>query len=426
MQLKLLDIDQFIQLKKLKVVSSSAIPSKNYDAAGLWSETIFGRIGSENRKRYFGYVELRGKLIHPTAYAMIKTVSPVISSILNEKQTYVFKDGKFVVDEYGDTGLGLLIQHFYDIKFIDIAKPDRLEVAKFIDDNKEKLLIDKWIVMPAAIRDIDISRPGARTVAEINTYYRSLLYLSGLISGDAVMDNLVSTKMQRTLLDIVKWIQSNMKGKQGLFRNNLLKKTVDFSTRLVLSSSPDIKLGYIGVPWHVLVSIYEPLFTYRVKASHIDFEKDILSFMKVDSDGAVDARMMTKFVTKVNAHPDQVSTLMQHQIKEIIAEFLDDQVVIAKRDPAISRNSWFSAKPVMIDKGVVEVNSLDLGPITGDSDGDTLQVCPLFADETKKTATEKMNPRYSKSKWADTSHNGNITYNFSLDTTAMIFSATEV
>jgi len=329
---------------------------------------------------------LRGKVIHPTAYAMIKTISPVISSILNEKQTYIFKDGKFVIDEYGDTGIGLLIQHFYDIKFIDIAKPDRLDVAKFIDENKEKLLIDKWIVMPAAIRDIDISRPGARTVSEINTFYRSLLYLSGLISGDAVMDNLVTGKMQRTLLDIVKWIQSNMKGKQGLFR----------------------------------------LVTYRIKAAHPEFEKDILEFMKVDVDSAVDARLMTKFVTKVNAHPDQVSTLMQHQIKEIIAEFLDDQVVIAKRDPAISRNSWYSAKPIMIDKGVVEVNSLDLGPITGDSDGDTLQICPLFTDETKKTATEKMNPRYSTSKWMDTSHNGNIAYNFSLDTTSMIFSATEV
>jgi len=426
MQLKLLDIDQFIQMKKLKEVNSSAIPSKNYDPAGLWSESIFGRVGSENRKSHFGYINLRGKVIHPTAYAMIKTISPVISSILNEKQTYIFKDGKFVIDEYGDTGIGLLIQHFYDIKFIDIAKPDRLDVAKFIDENKEKLLIDKWIVMPAAIRDIDISRPGARTVSEINTFYRSLLYLSGLISGDAVMDNLVTGKMQRTLLDIVKWIQSNMKGKQGLFRNNLLKKTVDFSTRLVLSSSPDIKLGFIGVPWHVLVSIYEPLVTYRIKAAHPEFEKDILEFMKVDVDSAVDARLMTKFVTKVNAHPDQVSTLMQHQIKEIIAEFLDDQVVIAKRDPAISRNSWYSAKPIMIDKGVVEVNSLDLGPITGDSDGDTLQICPLFTDETKKTATEKMNPRYSTSKWMDTSHNGNIAYNFSLDTTSMIFSATEV
>jgi len=357
---------------------------------------------------------------------MIKTVSPVISSIVNEKKTYTFNKGKFTPDENGETGIGLLIKHFYEIRFMDLAKPDKLEVAKFIDSNKKDLLIDKWIIMPAAIRDIDLTRPGARTIAEINTFYRSLLYLSGMLSGDESTDSLILGKIQKTLLDIVKWIQGNMKGKQGLFRNNLLKKTIDFSTRLILSSSPDIKLGYIGVPWHVLISIYEPMFTYRIKAAHKDFETAIIEFMKADPDSAVDARLMTKFVTKVNAHPDQVSTLMQHQIKEIISEFIDNQVVVAKRDPSISRNSWFSAKPIMIDRGVVEVNSLDLGPIGGDSDGDGIQVCPLFTEETKKIATEKMNPRYSKSKWMDTSSNGNIAYGMSLDATSAIFNATQV
>ena len=147
--------------------------------------------------------------------------------------------------------------------------------------------------------------------------------------------------------------------------------------------------------------------------------------MKMPPTETVDAHTMIKFVTKVNAHPSQVPSLMQHQIKEILAEFIDDQVVVAKRDPAISRNSWFSAKPIITDGSVAEVNSLDLGPITGDSDGDTLQICPLFAEETKKIATEKMNPRYAKSKWKDTVKFNKTVYNLSLDSIAAIFNATE-
>jgi len=425
MQLKLLDMDQFIQSKRIKQVTSSEIPSKGFHEQGLWSEVIFGRVGSNNRKFHFGYIDLKVKLIAPTSYAMIKTVSPVISSLINEKQGYVFKDGKFVVEENGETGLSLLLRHFHDIKFVDIAKPDKLAVAKFIDANKQKILIDKFPVMPAALRDINLNRPGGRTIAEINTFYRSLLYLSGMISGESTIDAIVISKMQRVLQDLTKNIQSTMKGKSGIFRNSILKKTVDFSTRLVLSSSPDIKIGFIGLPWHTLISIYEPLFTHNVKSKHKEFEQSILEYMKMEADETVDARVMTKFVTKVNAHPGQVSTLMQHQIKEILSEFMDDQVVVAKRDPAISRNSWFSAKPIIIDGGVVEVNSLDLGPITGDSDGDTLQVCPLFAEETKAKATAKMNPRYAKSKWKDTVKSNTISYNMSLDSTAAIFNATE-
>ena len=79
MRLNLLDINKYIQTKNVKEVKSTAIfapGGTNFDPNGRWSEEIFGRVGSKERKERFGYIDLRTKIINPTVYSIILTCSP--------------------------------------------------------------------------------------------------------------------------------------------------------------------------------------------------------------------------------------------------------------------------------------------------------------------------------------------------------------
>lgn len=92
--------------------------------------------------------------------------------------------------------------------------------------------------------------------------------------------------------------------------------------------------------------------------------------------------------------------------------------------PITHRNGWSCSHPIITKGQVVQVNSLDIDPLQGDFDGDTLEVLPLFTEEAKAEAKAKMSPLYSKSKWFDTQNNDHAIFNFKHDILATIFRAT--
>ena len=88
------------------------------------------------------------------------------------------------------------------------------------------------------------------------------------------------------------------------------------------------------------------------------------------------------------------------------------------------RNNWTASTPIITEGRVATVNALEIVPLEGDHDGDTLEILPLFSKEAKQEAKEKMHPLYSKSKWQDTLNNNTIIFSFTLDALATIYRAT--
>ena len=62
MKLQLLDINGFIQKNNCKEVLNSKITPRGADPQSLWSETIFGTIGSRDRRTQYGYIQLKNNL----------------------------------------------------------------------------------------------------------------------------------------------------------------------------------------------------------------------------------------------------------------------------------------------------------------------------------------------------------------------------
>ena len=83
--LTLFNFDAYIIQNKLKEVKNSNLLSLNdknsFDAEGLWSEIIFGRLGSKERKSRFGYHKLNIPMIRPVVYRLFRTFSDPIREI---------------------------------------------------------------------------------------------------------------------------------------------------------------------------------------------------------------------------------------------------------------------------------------------------------------------------------------------------------
>ncbi len=384
MKLKLLDIPAEIKKEKLLEVKNANLPTgMKYDTSSLWSEEIFGKVGGRERKNRFGYVDLKGKVFHPQIYDIIKTVSEPTSKIMSRKAKFKIVDGKLVPDSNGETGLSFLIDNLDKIDLTKIAKKEKVAEARYLEKNKNKILIDKWLIVPpGGLRDIDMSRKDAARAAfsqsEINNFYKGLLYTIlqlEIAEGDPELRDSIIEKVQKVLVQISTWVKQNlMKGKSGLFRGSMLKKTMDFSTRIILASSPSIKLGEIGMPWHTLLKIYEPLVSYHVysKDSERTILKKINEVLGKDPESMIDHNEFNKLLQNWGTSPELIPPELETLLKGIVHEIAKDGTVIVKRDPVLGRRSWFAAKPVITEGRVATLNSLDLFPLGGDCDGDTV------------------------------------------------------
>lgn len=427
MFLQLLNIERFITENKLMEVKSFRIPFKKYDEDGLWSEVIFGPVGSKSRGERFAYIDLKQKFIHPIVFDMITTVSDETSKITREKGRYIIKDGKYVEDASGETGIAFLIKTFNDIKFSSFCHTHKQDIAEYLDNSKPFILIDKFVVSPAAHRDIDIYNfKGGKLEKEIiNELYTKLIIYIQQITSIEELDTITIRKIQGQLNDIVDYFKKKkMTGKKGLFRGTMLKKSMDYSTRLVLTNDSNIPLGYIGLPWHALIAVLEPFMIHHLFKKEENIEV-LLAVQHYTGQEKLDYNGFSNFVKELIRNPDVIPNNLRIGLTNVLNQFLSDMVVVCKRDPVTQRKSWFSATPMITEGRVAYVNSVDLGPIGGDSDGDTVAVLPVFTDEAKEEVQQKMNPAVNKSKWKDVSSYSKIIYSPSLDAISAIYSATE-
>lgn len=432
--LSLLDIDEYIQKNNLKEVKNANVwaPGKNsFDEEGLWSEAIFGRIGSKERRSTFGYIQLNEFLVNPVVYKMMRNSSEEIRDILTEKKSFIFnkKEGIFEESEAGETGLSFFCQHKDNIDFEKIAKKNKKDVGKFLNKNRTKIFIDKYLVIPAGgIRDMSTQKKEAKQFSsEINIFYEKLISLNSQLKmhmSEGEIKTIFMNQIQKVLIQCFTWIQNRMTGKGGIMRGTLLKKTVDYSARIVATSSPEIPLGSIGLPWHTILTLYEPFFMHYVLEKDHELSEMIKTNLSVNHNKPLSYHDIKTFNQQIAKSPDSVDGALKAKLMEVSAKITENKDILVKRDPVVSRKSYYSASiiPVESGRGAV-VNALTCGPQGLDFDGDTVALLPIFTDEGLEEVS-KLNPTKSKSMWTDTNKNKTI-YGLSLDQVSTVFAMTK-
>ncbi|HQF37196.1 MAG TPA: hypothetical protein PLL26_06200 [Candidatus Dojkabacteria bacterium] len=435
MKLELLDIAKYIKDNNLKPVTTIRLYEKpeKTDPTGLFSEEIFGKFASSERRRRFAYIDLKVTIIHPEVFSIMTGLDSTISKLLTNKAKYIIdKDGNLIEDsEKGQSGVNYFVSMFKKIN-IDKFKKTSPKNFKFIKNNESKIFIDKYLVLPAGIRDLSISKTSKQVIvnfSDLSELYTNLIRHTNVLGSDPKnlpddIKNPIVEQIQKTVLDINNWIKNRLKGKSGLIRGGLFRKVIDYSGRLVVTTDNALPLGTVGLPWQVVLKLYEPFAINRILKRDKNMLK-IIQYMK-KSDSEIDASDLRDLFTTAINKPESIPEDMVDYFIQIAEDIVKDKVVIYKRDPVENRDSWLAAN-VRVDRSGMSMalNPLDLPRTGADHDGDALAVVALFTKEAQEEAKTKMHPKYATSMWTSVTSANKCPYSITLDAATAIYAATK-
>lgn len=246
--LSLLNLNQEALYKQLgEVTSTQMFDGSNYNLhpEGLWSNELFGAIGTPERLNKQGWINLNVTVLHPVVYKELIAASKLLEEIMSGETFAIFNpetkffDRSNAID--GQTGFEFFMSHVDEMKMPDTGSPKRRELIKLLEKNKETYKIDKIVVLQAAYRDVEF-KDGQITHDEVNQIYREILNYTTSLSSNSHKRNLSlidSTRyaIQKTLLKLYLYLgEITGHGKKKLVQNKWASRTVFNATRNVITA----------------------------------------------------------------------------------------------------------------------------------------------------------------------------------------------
>lgn len=245
------------KLRGLKPVTKLDIfegGSSDFSDEGLFSTTIFGRVGDERRNYRFSYIDIKVPVLHPVIFNGLVKMKRLYGDILSGKVYARFdpelKDFVKASAIDGATGYAFFIQHWKEIDFGSTNSINREQMVKLVHKYKDSALTDKIIVMPAGLRDLEIDKHNRISEDEINTLYRRLISLSNTINPATVKNQIevLDTpryQMQEVFNTIYETISALIEGKKKLLLGKWASRRVFNGTRNVITAM-DTSVPYLG------------------------------------------------------------------------------------------------------------------------------------------------------------------------------------
>lgn len=291
---EIMDQNKFIKRNDVKQIINpvfferAGVPTVD----GLLSNEIFG-ITKDERAGTYGYIDLHGTFIDPSIYkAMIKLDSnfkKVVSGIGNWA---INSKGELIEDENGSNGIDFIKTNFDKIKFKHTGSAKRDLKIEYVKNkkNRDRIFINKLIVLPAYYRDV-ASTGGNVSVGFINKMYSSLISMASAPQEadyyGLSKSNANTGRMQDTILAIYDYLSGNtnsmisdkdqgigLQGKFGAIRRAISSKTTDYSCRLVITPA-DIKqesvgesmvdLDHCAVPLSAAITCFYPYMLFHMR-----------------------------------------------------------------------------------------------------------------------------------------------------------------
>lgn len=284
MKADLFNVDTFVKVNNLKEVTNPILLERDNIPTidGLLSYEIFGRT-NKDRSTTFAYIDLHGHFLNPLVYKTWKRMNRKIETVVSGLETVsINSKGEIVPDPNGWTGLEELYNHYDEIKWKkndSNIQQERIDFFKAL--KKDEVFITKCIVSPPFYRDIQLNNADSGKVSfheKTQTYSKILRLVNALkndVSGIVMVNHATRNKIQNLLLEnYTDNYMKDIKGKNGLFRKNVMGKSVDYGARLVITSPlfdeddfNDIPVNfyYSGVPLATLCVLFFPYFIKWLK-----------------------------------------------------------------------------------------------------------------------------------------------------------------
>jgi hypothetical protein len=244
----------------------------NYHPDGLFSTVTFGKTGEQQRAERFGYLAIKAQVFHPKYFDALVNSKRLYADIVAGKAYAIWNDKEKDFEPSdpsgGETGFNFFLKHWKDINIPETQSPERREKNKVIHAYRHVALTDKVMVIPAGMRDIEMTDDGRVQEDEINGLYRKILSIANTISDEArnrqsMVNDAARYKLQQTFNDVYYTLNTLIEGKKKFVLQKWSSRAIVDGTRNVISPLDEgiVVLGAPGNigPNHSVMGLYQAL-----------------------------------------------------------------------------------------------------------------------------------------------------------------------
>ncbi len=285
-----------------------------------------------------------------------------------------------------------------EVEFEKAAATERVKIQKRLGLVKSLLnsgVRPEWMfltviaITPPALRPMIPLDGGRHATSDVNDLYRRVINRNNRLKKlkeigapdvilrnekrilqeavDALIDNSArkqtSAAMSQSQRRALKSLSDILKGKQGLFRQNLLGKRVDYSGRSVIVVGPDLKLDQCGLPKQMTLELFRPFVISKILESELAY--NIRGANRLIDDGVP-------------------------EVWALLEEVIKGRYVLLNRAPTLHRLGIQAFHPILIEGSAIQVHPLVCSAFNADFDGDQMAVHVPLSDEAQQEAGELM------------------------------------
>lgn len=330
----------------------------------------------------------------------------VPNRVLSESEFYTFSLKYSTLFEAG-IGAGALYKIFEKIDLVQVANKLDAQLEKASAVLKAKLqkrlslirqlirsgVKPEWMflrvipIIPPALRPMVALDGGRYATSDINDLYRRVINRNNRLrklleigapdvilrnekrilqeAVDALIDNsmkkgsggAMSVGQSRQL----KSLADNLKGKQGLLRQNLLGKRVDYSGRSVIVVGPNLALDECGLPKYMALELFRPFVIGQLMQRELAFNVRGANRMIEESEPVV---------------------------WEILDQVIEGKYVLLNRAPTLHRLSIQAFKPILVEGKAIQIHPFVCSSFNADFDGDQMAVHVPLSREAQREARD--------------------------------------
>jgi len=265
-----------------------------------------------------------------------------------------------------------------------------IRAMMYADIRPEWMFLTVIPVIPPVLRPMVALDGGRHATSDLNDLYRRVINRNNRLKKlkeinapdvilrnekriiqeavDALIDNSIakqndSAAMSQSQKRPLKSLSDNLKSKQGLFRQNLLGKRVDYSGRSVIVGGPQLKLNQCGLPKHMALELFRPFVISKILEAELAFN----------------IRGANKLIEERTP-----------EVWAMLEEVILGKYVLLNRAPTLHRLGIQAFNPILIEGNAIQVHPLICQAFNADFDGDQMAVYVPLSVEAQWEAKELM------------------------------------
>lgn len=327
-------------LKPVKVLDIYDGGSDNFHEDGLFSISIFGRVGDPSRDLRFSYIATGIEVIHPLIFRNIIKLKKFYSEIIKGNAYAIFdtKKNDFVPSDAidGETGYNFFLTYWDRLVFERNESKQRNARIDFIEKYRKVAKTSNILVLPAGLRDLEVDPDGRDVEGEINEFYRRIISISNTLSSNTDVNNRITDSarlgIQNAFNSIYTFIIGLCRGKGGFILRKWARRKIFNGTRAVLTAQvPSVnKLSVVDYPsWNnTVMGIAQLMKALLPVAVHklMHFDLVLEAFPSGDSSAyLVNKKTLKREMVKINNKTtDRWAT--QSGVESLFQTFMDHEI----------------------------------------------------------------------------------------------------